>query len=243
MENNREIKTGRWPRPSLRNLGLGLLVFIVIIVRCLFAPETVKQLGIPFLFIPYKIGLIKEVAPDDVWVIDSLSSLNIVNIRNPGRYVIYSNYINLLLTAVTATKKDVPNFIEITFKESGERMPVSFVTRGVRPFDNPNAEGRPLFTFEVKTAGLYEIQFIEDNISLRGDEVISVLPDYTTGNEGIILLAFLVPLIILSTPFIVIYSKKTWELFKKERAEKKEKWKRKKALWDIISENKKQKND
>jgi hypothetical protein len=53
----------------------------------------------------------------------------------------------------------------------------------------------------------------------------------------------LIPLSILSAPFIVIYFRKTWKPFKERWTEKKEKDIRRKALWNIIDANNKREKD
>ena len=174
-------------RPSsFYALMMAILVFTVAVLGLSQLPVLVKQFGEPLLYLPAQFGLIRQVSQAEVHVFDPAeTSSQLLLVSQPGRYAVYTDDIRLLAhTNALADKKEAP-WLTVKPTEGNTSIAVAFVDRGLRPYDTPLAEGRPIFTLFIDTPGRYTLDLPER------EGTITVVPDYTTGREAIILLAML----------------------------------------------------
>jgi hypothetical protein len=173
----------------IRNVILGGIVIAVFLAIINVSPEAIKLAGALFLYIPDKLGLIEQVASEDTHIIHLASDMTLLEITESGRYAMYTAD-TYLLRATLNTK--IP-WLVMTAQATGEQIAVSVVERGLRPYDTPVAKGRPIFTFEIETPGVYEISHPVRETS----PIISIVPDYTTGQEATITLAYLLQIALI----------------------------------------------
>jgi hypothetical protein len=180
----------RYYRPaSIHSLFIAILVLTVMVLTLAQLPEVVKQLGEPLLFVPTQLGLVRQVSRADLHVIEPFeTSPRLLILSQPGRYAVYTGDLHLLERINALVDHQGSPLLGVKSDKSNASIAVAFVERGLRPYDTPLAEGRPVFTFVIDTPGRYTLQLPEREGS------ITVVPDYTTGNESIILLAMVAQL-------------------------------------------------
>ncbi len=69
--------------------------------------------------------------------------------------------------------------------DSGRAIPVSFAGPGLMPYDERRAPARPVFTFEITEPGIIALSHP------RREFAVYLVPDRTTGKEGLIAAVFL----------------------------------------------------
>jgi hypothetical protein len=176
--------------PSIRNILLGILLFIVLVGLFINLPSAMKLVGNVFLYIPSQLGLIQRVRPGDVHTIDlRTASPTLVDIGKPGRYAVYTDDYDLLMNNVL----NGVVWLRINSHTTGEPVKVVPVERGARPYDTSLAAGRPILIFEVSVPDSYEFGYYFRYA------FITIVPDYTTGKEPVIVLAYTVQIAILLT--------------------------------------------
>lgn len=221
--------------PKLRS-AIGAAIFIVIVFVVLArSVEIAKIVGYPFLLIPDMLGLVERVAREDVQEVRIRS----VEITNPGRYAIYTTDVDWFFAKVNAEKP----WLSLTESETGKQAVVAFVERGPRPYDTPFAKGKPIFTFKVETPGVYQISWSLSGIDWEasggsefisqgsdGQTVIFIVPDYTTGHETTLTLAYVLQIaVIVGPPGIVYYRRyqvrrKSWKALQEEKRRQSDKF-------------------
>jgi len=183
--------------PRIRNIVIGILTFTVLLALLCNLSSTMKQVGNIFLLIPSELGLIQRVKPDEIHIIDlQTPSPALLDITKPGRYEVFTDDYDLLMTNVL----NGPAWLQVKSHTTGERVEVVSVERGARPYDTRLAAGRPIFVFEVAVPGSYEIAYYYRYAAL------TIVPDYTTGKEPVIVLAYIVQIAILLTLLWFVYS-------------------------------------
>lgn len=174
--------------PSLRNIFIGVLAFIVLLAVLCNLPNGLKIVGNVFLFIPSQLGLIQRVRPGEVHTIDLTSpSPAVVEITKAGRYAIYTDDYDLLMGNVLKG----PASLQVKSQTSGEQIKVEPVTRGAGPFDTALAPGRPILAFDVPAPDRIEVAYFFRYAT------IAVVPDYVTGREPQIVVATILQIAIL----------------------------------------------
>jgi hypothetical protein len=180
---------------------MAILVFGAILLALAQLPELVKQLGQPLLYFPAQVGLVRQASQAEVHVLDPLeASSGLLILSQPGRYAVYTGDLRLLARTNALVDNQGSPWLTVKSAESNTSLAVAFVERGLRPYDTPLAEGRPIFTFVVDTPGRYILDLPEREGS------ITVVPDYTTGKETTILLVMLLQLSIVGAVIgIIVY--------------------------------------
>jgi hypothetical protein len=186
--------------PRIRNIVIACVIFLVLLGMIWTLRSSIKQLGDIFLYLPSQLGLVERVAPEEIRIIDlNIGSPTSLEITRPGRYIVFTDDYYLLLDNARSRGYDGVQ-LEVTARTTGEPVNVVPVVRGVRPYDTPLAEGRPIFAFEVTTPDNYEI-----TLPALYNTSVAIVPDYTTGKEPIIVLAFIVQLVFLLSPLSIFY--------------------------------------
>lgn len=170
--------------PKIRDILIAPLTFLAVLALLFMLSSVVKRIGDAFLFIPAKLGVVQRVEPAEVREIDLRNpSPALVQLTKPGKYAVYTGD-TTLLEANAVRGKDAAVWLAIKSRAAGEPISISSVERGLRPYDTPFAEGRPIFTFDIAAADQYEV-----NYSYR-EAFIFIVPDYVSGNESVIWLAY-----------------------------------------------------
>src|SRR3972149_6634721 len=176
------------PPPRLRNIMLGILVVVTLIVFLCSASVIVKWAGTTFLVLPRVVGLLENVRGDEIVALPMDSSPTAAPPWLVGQRV-----------------------------EPGETVAVSFVGRGLMPYDDPRAPGRPILAFEIAQPGTYALSHP------RREMTVSLVPDRTTGKEVLVALAFLAQAALLAGPFAIIFGRpwlggrRAWRRHQQER--------------------------
>jgi hypothetical protein len=186
--------------PRIQTIIIAGVIFMASLGMLWTLRSSIKQVGDIFLYLPSKMGLVERVAPEEIHIVDlNTASPTSIELTKPGKYIVFTDSYYLLRDSARSNAYDKAR-LEVISHITGEALNVVTVDRGVRPYDTPLAAGRPIFAFEVSASGSYEIMLLE---SLNTS--VAIVPDYTSGKEPIIGLAFVVQLILLLAPFGIIY--------------------------------------
>lgn len=179
-------------QPSLVQLLLALLVVIASCGALLRLPELIKYAGAPLLVLPAQLGLVQQPQAAEVLPLATTGTTT-VTLLHAGRYAIYAANYELWCRPEEACKLRPRPLISRAVAVQPERE-LSFigVERGLRPYDTPFAQGRPVLSFDIDAPGTY--RFWTDG---EAGTHIAIVPDYTTGHETTILLASAAQLIAL----------------------------------------------
>jgi len=196
---------------------LGILVVVTLIVFLCSASVIVKWAGTTFLVLPRVVGLLESVRGDEIVALPMDSSPTAVGFPRAERYQVYTSDLELLEIAASLHASDATPWLVVQRVETGETVPVSFVGRGLMPYDDPRAPGRPILAFEIAQPGTYALSHP------RREMTVSLVPDRTTGKEGFIALAFLAQAALLAGPFALIFGRpwlerrRAWRRHQQER--------------------------
>jgi hypothetical protein len=211
--------------PRIRNVIIGAMAFVALVVLLWNLGEVVKRVGEVFLYIPAQLGLIRRVAPQEIIRMDSPA---VVETLQPGRYMVFGGGWGPALSTVSGEI-----LINIQSQTTAEDIKIVRVQRGLRPYDTPLAEGRPMLEFEIPSAGLYEIVFTGHPDDL--DKAIEIVPDYTTGKDSVLWVAYSVQIALLIIILVIVsyprYQRRRARIQKIEAPQKKMQSKGQ-AFWD-----------
>ena len=205
------------PQPKIRSIVLGVLVVALLVVVVCSASSIVKWAGMPFLVLPRVAGLLQGVRSEEIVALPMASSPTAVTFPRPERYAVYTGDVNLLEMTAGVRASDSLPWLAVQQADSGRAIPVSFVGRGLMPYDEPRAPGRPVFTFEITEPGMYALSHP------RREFAVYLVPDRTTGKEGLIAAVFLAQLALLALPFLILIGRpwierrKMWRKHQQER--------------------------
>jgi hypothetical protein len=190
--------SGRTPR--IRDIVLAIVALVVLLVVFINLGAVVKVVGAGLMVIPSALGIVQRVSSQEVLTYDLSKSPTDVGIGRPGRYAVYAYDYDLLTTSDQLDQSMGEPWITLKSQTTGEAVPVTFVSRGMRAYDTPLAKGRPVLSFVINRPGVYVM------LHPAKPATISIVRDYVTGKERTITLAFLaqtavvvIPLMFLST--------------------------------------------
>lgn len=192
------MTTENFRPPRLRTIGLGIAVFVILLLALCSLSQGVKWAGSVLLFVPERLGLVRTVRPGEVLKIDMHQSPMGISFARPGLYQVYTSDYDLLVISDELARSDAPPWITITEADRGTPVQITYIQRGLLPFDTPHASGRPVLEIELLEPGSYVLDY-----PTRG-ATMSLAPDYATGHEGLIYAAFAVQILIVALPFIVL---------------------------------------
>jgi hypothetical protein len=201
--------------PRLLSIGLGIAVFILFLIALCSLSQGVKWAGSVLLFIPERLGVVRTVRPAEVFKFDMTRSPAQVTFTRAGLYQVYTSDYDLLVISDQLAQSGSPPWVTITEVGSDAPIVVTYITRGLLPYDTPYASGRPVLEVQIPERGDYLLDY-----PTRPAEV-SMVPDYVTGREALIYAAFAVQLLILALPFaILLYRReqRTWRQSHEDRA-------------------------
>ena len=193
------------PPPRLRNILLGILVVVVLIVSLCSASVLVKWAGTAFLVLPRVFGVVESVRGHEIVILPLNSSPTAVVFPNPEKYLVYTSDLALLEISANLQASDARPWLVVQHAGTAEIVPVTFLQRGLMPYDDPRAPGRPILAFEIAQPGTYALSHP------RQDLAVALVPDRTTGQEGLIALGFLAQLALLAVPIALVFGRPWWD--------------------------------
>ena len=152
------------------------LIVLACVIIC-WLPEIIKVTGAVFLVIPRQLGLVRQVTPGEIQVVDMFAREQQVTLAQPGRYLVYYDFPLFVDSTVHFTWNSPPRFM-LTLHGTDERTSMTEIQRGLRLYDTPFARGRPIYGFEIEQAGTYHL------IHSPRPVMVSFVPDYITGRES-----------------------------------------------------------
>jgi hypothetical protein len=194
-------------QPAAISILAGILACIALAFTMSRLDDIVKWTGNIFLFIPSKLGIIEMVTPKDVITVDFSTNPTTVYFPKAGAYDLYIDNLDLLSVtdALTASER---SWLIIKKDGQGAPLKVLFFTRGLYAYDTPFAKGRPVYYFEIKEPGYYEMTH-----PTRPTDVYFV-PDYNTYNEPRVIIAYIVQIILFGVP-LGWFGYRRWQKYRK----------------------------
>jgi hypothetical protein len=189
------------PQPNLRSIAIGVLIVAVGVVLVCSAGSVLKWVSVPFLAVPRALGLIGSVRADEIVTIPLDTTPTVVTFPRPETYAVYVSDLNLLEIALMVEASRAAPWLSVQSAPSGEAVPVETIRRGLMPFDEPRASGRPVYRFAIPAPGTYVLGHP------RRMTAMYLVPDRTTGKEGVIVAFFAGEVFLLALPFIIIFGR------------------------------------
>lgn len=198
--------------PRFRDIGLALTIGIVALIALLKLGDVVKRIGAALYFLPAQLGIVQQAGSGDVWRYRLDMMPPVIYFPEPGRYALYTGDYDLLSITDSLRQSDAVPWLIIRAADSGLGVPVDYVHRGMRIYDSHLAPGRPVLTFQIPKAGLYELEHT------TRPAMVGIARDYITGGERRIMAVFLAEPLLIAAPFLLIFGRKRW-LRQRERRE------------------------
>lgn len=184
-------------RPArLRSIGIGIAIFVVLLLALCSLSQGVKWFGSVLLFLPERLGLVRTVRPGEVLDLEMSKSPTQVTFARPGLYQVYTSDYDLLVISDQLATSDAPPWVRITQVDGGPPVLVTYIKRGLLPFDTPHAAGRPVMEIEIIEPGSYTLDYPTRKATM------SLAPNYASGRETLIYAAFGVQIFLLALPFL-----------------------------------------
>ncbi len=183
--------------PRVRTIGLGIGLFVVLLILVCSLSQGVKWAGVALLFLPERLGLAEPVHRAEVTPIDMQTSPLQVSFPEAQAYHVYTSDYELLVISDELARSDAPAWLTVIRSETGARVQVAILGRGLMPYDSPLAAGRPVLAMQIEHAGSYVLDFPTRKATM------TIVPDRTTGREAAIFAAFAVQLAVLAAPLAV----------------------------------------
>lgn len=225
--------------PRLRDILLGVLLFVIILGVFCSLPDIVKRTGDAMLLVPEQLGLVRRVYIDEVRTVDLMTPPPVtLAFPQPGRYAVYTINQQILMLTDTMLDEQTRPWLQVVSSSGNSSANVNFVDRGLRPYDTPHAEGRPIFTFVIRQPGGYKLVF-PNRLG-----IISIVPDYTTGKERTIFAVYLLEILAAALAFAALYYRRRPTPWAQARSRKEMQAQRRQetdAVWETMI--KKQKED
>ena len=212
--------------PTFRAMLLGIIIVIVATLLICSLGEVLKAAGLPFLFIPGALGIIRTVGPEDVQPIEMADSPTDVRLTQPGMYAVYVDDADLLTLTDSLMNAHRNPWLKVKALDNGEEIPATFIDRSLRVYDTPYAKGRPVINFAVTRPGVYELTH------LRRKVTIAIVPDYITGNETLLTFIYLIQIGLLVGAIVFVWRRRT-RVERTTAQQQQEAWiKRANAYWE-----------
>jgi len=183
--------------PRVRTIGLGIGLFVVLLILVCSLSQGVKWAGAALLFLPERVGLFEPVHRAEVTPLDMQSSPLQVSFPGAQTYHIYTSDYDLLVISDALARSEAPAWLTVIRSGTGARVQVTILGRGLMPYDSPLAAGRPVLAMQIEEAGSYVLDFPTRKATM------TIVPDRTTGREAAIYAAFAVQLAVLAAPLAV----------------------------------------
>ena len=190
--------------PTCLSIGLGISLFILSFLALFRIPDIVKSTGLMLMFIPAKLGFIDVVMPLDVVPHSIDRNPSTITISEPGQYFFYTDNYDLLVINDAIAGTDAKPWLNMQSTESGVKVEVTMVERGLSIFDTPFAHGRPVLMFTIAEPGTYLMMH-----PTRPGNYLFLVPDLTTGKENLILFVIAVEVVLVGIVIIIMVRRRT----------------------------------
>lgn len=184
--------------PTLRNVLVGVLIFLVVVLVFSSLDNVVKTLGRILMIVPSQMGFYPLPSADEVIPVNLASNPTNLTFIHAGTYQIYADDYDLLNITIQIENSQSSPWLVVRSEASGENVSVSFVHRGLRIYDTPYAAGRPIFSIDIPRPGEYQLSHPSRPAS------IYFVPDQTSKYAGTILISFVIEIALLAG-FVVLY--------------------------------------
>jgi len=214
--------------PRVRTIIAAVTLFTALLIVLCLLSEVVKLVGSPFLYIPARLGLVQLVTRDEVRAFDLASGATVLDFTRPGRYAVFTIDYDLLVLTDGVLSAHAAPWLKLKAQGTGQSVAISFIERGLRPYDTPLAKGRPIFTFYIEDPGRYVMTYPARNAT------VFVVPDYTTGKEKTIALAYLLQIAAIGLFLTVLFYprlRRYWVYQRRIAAERRQKRIEADAFW------------
>ena len=185
--------------PTLRNILVGVLIFFVIVLMFSSLDNLVKTIGRVLMIVPSQMGFYPLPSAGEVIPVNLESNPTDLTLIHAGTYQIFTDDYDLLNITMLIENTQTSPWLVVTSKSSGAGVPVSFVHRGLRLYDTPFAAGRPIFSMDIPSPGVYQLSHPSKPAS------IYFVPDQTTKYAGTILISFVVEIAVVAGLLIVYF--------------------------------------
>ncbi len=212
--------------PTFRAMLAGIAIAIIAMMLVCSLGAVLKIVGAPFLFIPGALGIIQTVGPEDVRTVAMAESPTIVRLMQSGLYAIYVDDADLLTLTDAMINASGSPWLKVKALDNGEAIRVTFIERGMRLYDTPYASGRPVINFAITRPGAYELTHPRRNIS------VSIVPDYTTGNETLLAFIYLIQIAVVAGIAVIFWRRRTRAEREVDRTQREAWIKRANAYWE-----------
>lgn len=205
------------PQPKVRSIVAGILTVVVLVVLVCSASSVVKWAGSSLLILPRVFGLLESVHGEEIVALPLDQSPTAVTFPRPESYAVYTSDLDLLEITASLSDTQASPWLVVQRAATGESVPVSFVGRGLMPYDDPRAPGRPALVFSIGEAGTYALSHP------RRPFAVYLVPDRTTGREGLIAVAAFAQLALLAMPAVILVGRpwlarrRAWREHQRER--------------------------
>ncbi len=185
--------------PRFRDIGLALLIGLAVLLALLKLGDLVKIAGAALYYVPARLGLTPQAGSGEAQRFALNAMPELVSFPAAGRYAVYTGDYDLLTISDALDEKDTEGWFTVIVPETGERIPIEFMNRGMRIYDSHLAPGRPVMTFTIPRPGFYQVKHP------RRPARIGIVRDYVTGNEGRILAVFAAEIALIVAPFAIVF--------------------------------------
>jgi len=198
------MTTGFPKPPTCLSIGLGISLFILSLLAFFHIPDIVKSTGTALMFVPAKLGIIDMVMPQDVVPQSIEHNPSTITISKPGHYLFYTNNYDLLVVNDAIASSDAKPWLNMQSAESGTKVEITMIERGLSIFDTPFARGRPVLMFTIIEPGTYQMRH-----PTRPGDYLYLVPDVTTGKETLITFVIVVEVALVGGVIVIMIRRRT----------------------------------
>ena len=178
--------------PALRNILLGVLIFLVIVVMFSSLDNLVKTIGRVMMIVPSQMGFYPLSSADEVVPVSMTSNPTDLTLIHAGTYQVFAEDYDLLNITMQIENSQSSPWLVVNSKSSGASIPVNYIHRGLRVYDTPYAAGRPIFSIDIPSPGVYQLSHPSRPAN------IYFVPDQTSQYAGTIMFSFVVEIALLA---------------------------------------------
>jgi hypothetical protein len=197
-----QIQRGEWnvyKTPTLRNILVGVFIFLVIVLIFSSMDNLVKTLGRVLMIVPSQMGFYPLSSADEVVPMDLRSNPTDLTFIHAGTYQVFADDYDLLSITMQVEQAKGAPWLVVRSKTSGAPITVNFVHRGLRLYDTPYAAGRPIFSLDIPSTGVYQLSHPTKPAS------IYFVPDVTSPYASTITYSILIEIALLAGLLFAYY--------------------------------------
>src|SRR5262245_22209004 len=120
--------------PQYRAIVIAGVIFVIILALFWLLSDTVKFVGAPFLYLPDKLGIVRQVSSTEIQAINLAFTPTIITLAQPGRYMVFTGD-NKLLQLNAASNDRIAPWLSMRAFDTNTPVTVTQVARGLRPYD------------------------------------------------------------------------------------------------------------